>query len=83
MELQSYFFYWIIIAYIPVPGIGIPDLSVPEKNWAHFIDKLFLPGRLWKQTWDPEGILSTLPSIASGIMGMMSGYILLKKEDII
>ncbi len=75
-------FYWIIMAYIPVPGIGIPDLSVPEKNWAHFIDKLFLPGRLWKQTWDPEGILSTLPSIASGIMGMMSGYILLKKEEL-
>ena len=75
-------FYWIIMAYIPVPGIGIPDLSVPEKNWAHFIDKLFLPGRLWEQTWDPEGILSTLPSIASGIMGMMSGYILLKKEEL-
>ena len=74
--------YWIIMAYIPVPGIGIPDLSVPEKNWAHYLDKLLLPGRLWKQTWDPEGILSTLPSIASGIMGMISGYILLKKDEL-
>ena len=70
------------MAYIPVPGIGVPDLSVPEKNWAHYLDNLLLPGRLWKHTWDPEGILSTLPAIATGLMGMMAGYLLLKKEEL-
>ncbi len=75
-------FYWIVMAYVPVPGIGSPDLSVPEKNWAHYLDNLLLPGRLWKHTWDPEGILSTLPAIATGIMGMMAGYILLKKKEL-
>ena len=76
-------FYWIVMVYVPVPGIGAPDLSIPEKNWAHYIDSMLLPGKLWEDTWDPEGILSTLPSVATGIMGMISGYILLGKEDLI
>ena len=76
-------FYWIIMVYVPVPGIGFPDLSIPEKNWAHYIDSLLLPGKLWEDTWDPEGILSTLPSVSTGIMGMLAGYILLKKEELV
>ena len=31
--------YWFIMLYIPIPGIGQPDLSVPELNMAHYIDK--------------------------------------------
>jgi len=72
--------YWIVMAYVPVPGIGVPDLNVPEKNWAHYIDKMLLPGRLWKHTWDPEGLLSTLPAIATGLLGMVAGSILIQKE---
>ena len=74
--------YWIIMAYLPVPGIGTPDLSIPEKNWAHYLDGLLIPGRLWQQTWDPEGILSTLPAIVNGLIGMLAGYILLQKEEL-
>jgi len=80
--LIALFGYWIVMAYAPVPGIGIPDLSVPEKNWAHYLDGLLLPGRLWQTTWDPEGFLSTLPAIVSGLIGMWAGYILLQKEEL-
>ena len=73
--------YWIIMAYLPVPGIGAPDLSVPEKNWAHFIDNKLLPGVLWQKTWDPEGILSTFPAIVTGITGMLTGHIILNVKD--
>jgi predicted acyltransferase len=69
--------YWILMAYVPIPGIGSPDLSVPEKNWANYLDTLLLPGVMWQKTWDPEGILSTLPSIVSGICGMLMGRIIL------
>ena len=75
--------YWILMTYIPIPGIGFPDLNVPEKNWANYLDKLLLPGRLWKHSWDPEGILSTFPAIATGLMGMKAGYILLKKDPLV
>tara|TARA_Y100000766_G_C18707914_1_gene507524 strand:+ start:69 stop:740 length:672 start_codon:yes stop_codon:yes gene_type:complete len=71
------------MCFIPVPGIGYPDLSVPEKNWAHYIDTLLLPGVMWEDTWDPEGILTTLPSIGTGILGLIGGYILTSKSDLI
>ncbi|HER08852.1 MAG TPA: DUF5009 domain-containing protein [Bacteroides sp.] len=73
--------YWIIVAYVPVPGIGRPDLSVPEKNWANYLDTLLLPGVLWQKTWDPEGILSTFPAIVSGITGMLIGKLYLGVRD--
>ena len=60
--------YYIIIAYIPVPGIGKPDLSIPEGNWANYLDTLILPGVMYQKTWDPEGLLSTFPAIVSGII---------------
>jgi predicted acyltransferase len=63
--------YWLIICYLPIPGIGNPDLSVPEKNWANVLDFQYLPGYLWQKTWDPEGFLSTFPAIVSGISGML------------
>ena len=73
--------YWIIVAYIPVPGIGKPDLSVPEKNWANYLDTLLLPGVMWQKTWDPEGILSTFPAIVTGIIGMLIGKLYLTVKD--
>ena len=73
--------YWIIMAYIPVPGIGKPDLSGPMKNWANYIDTLLLPGYMWQKIWDPEGILSTVPAIATGITGMLVGKLILAIGD--
>ena len=75
--------YWIIMAYVPIPGIGKPDLSVPEMNWANFLDTLILPGVMWQKTWDPEGFLSTFPAIVSGIIGMLIGqlYLTVKEEN--
>lgn len=75
--------YWIVVAYIPVPGIGKPDLSVPEKNWANYLDTLLLPGVMWQKTWDPEGILSTFPAIVTGLIGMLIGklYLTIREEN--
>jgi predicted acyltransferase len=73
--------YWIIVAYMPIPGIGWPDLSVPGKNWANYLDTLLLPGVMWQKTWDPEGIFSTFPAIVSGITGMLIGKLYLTVKD--
>ena len=72
-------FYWIIMVFIPIPGIGTPDLSAPEMNWAHYIDSFIVPGLLYETTWDPEGFFSTLPAIATGLFGMVAGRLMLKK----
>ena len=74
--------YWFIMLYIPIPGIGQPDLSVPELNMAHYIDKNYLPGVMWQGTWDPEGILTTIPSIITGVFGLIAGTILISNTDI-
>jgi predicted acyltransferase len=73
--------YWLVMMYLPVPGIGIPDLSEPGKNWANYLDQNYLPGYLWKKTWDPEGILSSFPALVTGLLGMMAGFILISNVE--
>jgi predicted acyltransferase len=73
--------YWIIMVYIPIPGIGQADLSGPIKNWAHYLDSIALPGKKWQGTWDPEGILSTFPAIVTGIAGMLAGKLITVEKD--
>ncbi len=80
---QILIFYTILMCFIPIPDIGFPDLSIPEKNWAHYIDSILLPGMMWQKTWDPEGILSTLPSIGTGVLGLIGGYIITSKNDLV
>ena len=69
--------YWAIMTLIPVPGMGTPNLD-KGTNIAAWLDNLLLPGHLWvtSKTWDPEGILSTLPAIATGIAGLLTGALL-------
>ena len=66
--------YWALMTLVPVPGIGAANLE-KETNLAAYIDNLFLKNHMYSQTktWDPEGILSMLPAIASGIIGMLIG----------
>lgn len=68
--------YWLAMILLPVPGIGAASLE-PASNLANWIDSEYLPGKLWRGTWDPEGLLSTLPAIASGISGIFVGRFLL------
>ena len=53
----------------------------PGANLEAWIDRLIIPMRLYQYTWDPEGLLSTLPSIATGITGMMAGHLLLSNKS--
>ncbi|MBE7410837.1 MAG: DUF5009 domain-containing protein [Leptospiraceae bacterium] len=74
-------FYTFLFLCIPPPGESLPTMDT-EKNIAAYIDRLFLKGHVWKytKTWDPEGILSTLPSIATSISGILTGYILFENN---
>lgn len=74
--------YWVLMTFIPVPGIGFPNLE-KESNLGAWLDRTLLTeAHLWKmaKTWDPEGILSTLPAIATGLFGVLTG-IYLKRKD--
>ena len=60
------------MAWIPVPGIGAGDLA-PGKTLADYIDRCVLPGKLYVGDRDPEGLLSTIPAIATVLLGVLAG----------
>jgi predicted acyltransferase len=66
--------YYLLLTIVPLPDGTAPNLE-KETNLAAWIDRLLLNGHLWAQskTWDPEGVLSTLPAIATGLLGMVAG----------
>ena len=70
--------YWALMTFVPVPGIGAGSFG-PDANLANWLDAHYLPGRLWDKTRDPEGMLSTLPAIATCLIGVFGG-LLLKNE---
>lgn len=67
--------YWGLLTFVPAPGQPVPSFEV-EKNWANYIDRQYLIGRLNDGSWDPEGLLSTLPAIGSALLGVLAGLFL-------
>lgn len=64
--------YWALLRFVPVPGIGAGHFE-EGQNLANWLDRMYLPGRKWDGDHDPEGILSTLPAIASCLLGILAG----------
>lgn len=67
--------YTAAMSYVPIPGGKAGDLS-RQGNLAAYVDRLLLPGHLYKTDYDPEGILSTIPAIASALLGVLAGLLL-------
>lgn len=70
--------YWLLMRFVPVPGFGTPTHEIPindrDANLAAYIDRiLFAPQHLYERTRDPEGLLSTIPSLATALFGMLAG----------
>jgi predicted acyltransferase len=65
--------YWLVMALVPAPGGVAGDLS-PEGNLGAWIDRALMAGHLWKPRWDPEGVLSTIPAIATTLFGVVAGW---------
>jgi predicted acyltransferase len=64
--------YWALMTLVPGPGYGAGVLT-PEGNLASFIDRSLLGRHLLLPTHDPEGLLSTLPAIATALAGVFAG----------
>ncbi len=67
--------YWAIMSYVPMPGLE--QVSFDEgKNIANYIDQQYLPGKKYDGQWDPEGLLSSLPAVATCLLGVLAGKLL-------
>jgi predicted acyltransferase len=65
--------YNVLLLAVPVPGGQAGDLT-PAGNLGAWLDRTLMRGHLWRPDWDPEGLLSTLPAIATTLMGVIAGY---------
>jgi len=70
--------YWILMRFVPVPDFGTPTHEIPlldrYANLAAWIDRhIFSASHLYEQTRDPEGLLSTLPALATTLLGLLTG----------
>ena len=66
--------YWLLMTVVPVPGVGYANLE-PASNLSAWLDRVVLGVHNYKPTrvWDPEGILSTVPAIGTGLFGVLTG----------
>jgi predicted acyltransferase len=67
--------YWALMAFVPVPEVGAAAFA-KDANLARWIDAQYLPGLRFYGDWDPEGLLSTLPAIATCLLGVLTGLLL-------
>jgi len=77
------FVYYILMAYVRVPGVG-PATFAPAMNLESWLDRVVLgTHHLYRSTffWDPEGVLSTLPAISTGLFGILTGLVLKTKDE--
>ena len=66
--------YWALMTLVPVPGQGYASLEM-GKDLGAWLDRLVFGGHVWRhaKTWDPEGLLSTVPALATCIGGILAG----------
>lgn len=67
--------YWLMLLFNSAPGFPKGDLTM-EGNFASYLDRLILPGKLYLGIHDPEGLISTIPAIATGLLGIYAGNLL-------
>jgi predicted acyltransferase len=71
--------YWAILMFVPSPDSRAGDLAM-ETNLAGYLDRHYLPGRIYKSYYgygDNEGLLSTIPAVATTLLGVLAGHWLL------
>jgi predicted acyltransferase len=82
--------YWALLRFVPVPGFGTPTHDMPfldpdrnlsswlDRGITDFLQRTIHTGRLYRQTRDPEGLLSTLPAFATTLLGSVTALWLRK-----
>jgi predicted acyltransferase len=77
--------YWMMMRFVPVPGFGVPGRDIPfmdpNHNLVAWLDRKLFAGHLYNVTRDPEGVLSTIPAIATTLMGVLTGHLLVSEKN--
>jgi predicted acyltransferase len=70
--------YWALMTLVPVPGQGAPDIDDPGGHLSAWLDRAVFGDHVWEhaKVYDPEGLLSTLPALATTLFGVFAGLLL-------
>jgi predicted acyltransferase len=71
--------YWFLLMLFPAHDLGSTDIYSQTGNLTSHIDRLIMPGRLYLGNHDPEGLFSTIPAIATALLGMFTGEFIMSK----
>jgi predicted acyltransferase len=86
LTICSLFGYWLLLTRVPVPGFGYPGVDIPvldpKGNLASYLDRVCIPvtHRYHFSFYDPEGILSTIPSVATACLGILAGIWISRRD---
>ncbi len=73
--------YWLLLLFVPVPGSVAGDLS-KHGSLPSWVDRIvFGVDHIFRRSYDPEGILSTIPAIATTLIGVLTGHWLRARRD--
>jgi predicted acyltransferase len=74
--------YWLLVKFIAAPGFAVGDLT-KEGSLPSFIDRVVFGKHVWAQAkvYDPEGLLSTIPALATTLIGVLTGHWLRTKKS--
>jgi predicted acyltransferase len=67
--------YWIILKFTAAPGFPAGDLT-EAGNFASYVDRTILPGKLSRGIHDTVGFFNNIPAISSGLAGIITGTFL-------
>jgi predicted acyltransferase len=76
--------YWAALMYVPSPETKVAGDLAKETNVAGYVDRHYLPGKIYKSYYgygDNEGLLSTLPAVATALLGVLAGHWLLSDRN--
>ncbi|MFT7535831.1 MAG: putative acyltransferase [Hyphomicrobiaceae bacterium] len=75
--------YWPLITLVTVPGFGPPDIGTPMGTLQGYVDRAVFGSHIYmKGAYDPEGLLSTIPSLATCLLGVEVGRIMRRETDL-
>src|SRR5262249_27527352 len=76
--------YWALLMYVPAPETKVAGDLAKETNLSGYVDRHYLPGRIFKGYYgygDNEGLLSTIPAVATALLGVLAGHWLLADRN--
>ena len=72
--------YWVWMGFVPLEGQA-PTFDRAPNNWANYIDLHVFGTHMWQEDYDPEGLLSTFPSLVTTLLGIFTGLLLVGKAE--